>query len=406
MYMAHPGHVDHIKQVNAGRVYQLIDQYGPISRIDLSKLSDLAPASITKITRELIAAHLVHETTVQEALSRGRPAVGLQTRNEGWQFLSIRLGRGYMTLALHELGGDVLIDSKIEIHETDQDDLLARILHEINDFFQTYSSHLERLTSIAITLPGSVNGENGVVMKMPFYQVKDFPLGVEIYKATGVPVFIANDTRAWALAEKLFGHAQNSDNSVLVSIHNGLSAGVMVSGRVLQGRFGNIGDMGHIQVDPMGKTCSCGKKGCFDTVASSQAIRDEVKSRILSGEKSILSDSVNYLTLEDICHAAVLGDALSCDVMRRLGTNLGKAISILINMFHPDKVLIAGVINQTKEVLYPSMLQCISDLCQEEDVKSLDIMASRFYKQSTMPGAALIKQALFDGSLLMKVTEG
>ncbi|MCE0494637.1 sugar metabolism global transcriptional regulator Mlc [Vibrio salinus] len=405
MYTAHPGHVDHIKQVNAGRVYQLIDQYGPISRIDLSKLSDLAPASITKITRELIAAHLIHETIVQEALSRGRPAVGLQTRNEGWQFFSIRLGRGYMTLALHELGGEVLIDSKIEIHETDQDDLLARILHEINEFFQTYSSHMERLTSIAITLPGAVNGENGVVMKMPFYQVKDFALGVEIYKATGVPVFIANDTRAWALAEKLFGHAQNSDNSVLLSIHNGLSAGVMVSGRVMQGRFGNIGDMGHIQVDPMGKICSCGKRGCFDTVASSQAVREEVKSRIESGEVSVLSSS-DEITLEAICHAASQGDTLSCDVIRKLGTYLGKAIAILVNMFHPDKVLIGGVINQAKEVLYPSMLQCISDLCQEEDVKALDIMESRFYKQSTMPGAALIKQALFDGSLLMKVTEG
>lgn len=94
MYMAQPGHIDHIKQINAGRVYKLIDQKGPISRIDLSKESELAPASITKITRELIDAHLIHETTVQEAISRGRPAVGLQTNNLGWQFLSMRLGRG------------------------------------------------------------------------------------------------------------------------------------------------------------------------------------------------------------------------------------------------------------------------------------------------------------------------
>jgi len=405
MYTAHPGHVDHIKQINAGRVYQLIDQYGPVSRIDLSKLSDLAPASITKITRELIAAHLIHETTVQEVFSRGRPAVGLQTRNEGWQFLSIRLGRGYMALALHELGCDVLIDSRIEIHESDQDDLLARILFEINEFFQTYAEYIERLTSIAVTLPGSVNSESGIVMKMPFYQVKDLSLGAEIYKETGVPVFVANDTRAWALAEKLFGHAQNSDNSILISIHNGLSAGVMIDGKVLQGRLGNIGDMGHIQVEPLGQMCSCGKRGCFDTVASSQAIRNEVEMRLASGEASTLCN-MRDVTLEAICHAASQGDALSCDVMTNLGAYLGKAIAILVNMFHPDKILIGGVINQAKEVIYPSLFQSILELCQEEDRQSLDIMASRFYKQSTMPGAALIKQALYDGSLLMKVTEG
>ncbi|MFA0125127.1 ROK family protein, partial [Vibrio sp. 10N.261.48.A2] len=248
MYMAQPGHIDHIKQVNAGRVYKLIDLKGPISRIDLSKQSELAPASITKITRELIEAHLIHETTVQEATTRGRPAVGLQTNNEGWQFLSMRLGRGYLTIALHELGGDVLIDTKIDIHERDQDDVLARLLHEIDEFFQTYAEQLDRVTSIAVTLPGLVNSEQGIVLQMPHYNVKNLALGPEIYKETGLPVFIANDTRAWALAEKLFGHSQDNDNSVLISIHHGVGAGIILDGRVLQGRHGNIGELGHIQI--------------------------------------------------------------------------------------------------------------------------------------------------------------
>ena len=184
MYMAQPGHIDHIKQINAGRVYKLIDQFGPISRIDLSKLSNLAPASITKITRELIDAHLIHETIVQEAISRGRPAVGLQTNNQGWQFLSMRLGRGYLSIALHELGGDVLIDSKIEIHEIDQDDVLARLLYEIDDFFESYNEQLDRVTSIALTLPGLVNSDQGIVLQMPHYNVKNLNIGEEIFKAT------------------------------------------------------------------------------------------------------------------------------------------------------------------------------------------------------------------------------
>ncbi len=91
MYVAQPGHIDHIKRNNAGSVYKLIDLYEPISRIELSKRSQLAPASITKITRELIEAHLIKETQYQESTSRGRPAIGLVPANEGWQFLSIRL---------------------------------------------------------------------------------------------------------------------------------------------------------------------------------------------------------------------------------------------------------------------------------------------------------------------------
>ncbi|MCG3722908.1 ROK family protein [Vibrio cincinnatiensis] len=405
MYMAQPGHIDHIKQVNAGRVYKLIDQKGPISRIDLSKESQLAPASITKITRELIDAHLIHETTVQEAISRGRPAVGLQTNNEGWQFLSMRLGRGYLTIALHELGGEVLIDTKIDIHEMDQDDVLARLLFEIEEFFQTYSAQLDRVTSIAITLPGLVNSEQGIVLQMPHYNVENLALGPEIYKATGLPVFVANDTRAWALAEKLFGHSQDVDNSVLISIHHGLGAGIIVDGRVLQGRHGNIGELGHIQIDPQGKRCHCGNIGCLETVASSQAIREQVAIRIALGEETSLAEKPE-ITIEDICLAAAEGDQLAVEVIEQLGRYLGAAIAIVINLFNPEKVLVGGVINQAKSVLYPAIQRCIEEQSLPVYHQDLQLLESRFYKQATMPGAALIKQALYDGLLLMKVVEG
>lgn len=66
-----PGHIDQIKQTNAGAVYRLIDQLGPVSRIDLSRLAQLAPASITKIVREMLEAHLVQELEIKEAGSRG-----------------------------------------------------------------------------------------------------------------------------------------------------------------------------------------------------------------------------------------------------------------------------------------------------------------------------------------------
>ncbi|MBE4606971.1 sugar metabolism global transcriptional regulator Mlc [Vibrio navarrensis] len=405
MYMAQPGHIDHIKQINAGRVYKLIDLKGPISRIDLSKESQLAPASITKITRELIEAHLVHETTVQEATSRGRPAVGLQVNNVGWQFLSMRLGRGYLTIALHELGGEVLIDTKIDIHELDQEDVLARLLHEIEEFFQTYAEQLGRVTSIAITLPGLVNSEQGIVLQMPHYNVENLALGPEIYKATGLPVFIANDTRAWALAEKLFGHSQENENSVLISIHHGLGAGIILDGRVLQGRHGNIGELGHIQIDPNGRQCHCGNRGCLETVASSQAIRQEVFDRIAQGEASILS-GMEEITIESVCEAAANGDPLCVAVIEKLGRYLGAAIAIVINLFNPEKILIGGVINQAKDVLYPSIRQCIEEQSLPVYHQDLELVESRFYKQATMPGAALIKQALYDGLLLMKVVEG
>lgn len=404
MYMPQPGHIDHIKRVNVGRVYQLIDQMGPISRIHLSKQSLLAPASITKITRELIDASLIHETLTQESVSRGRPAIGLQTKDHGWQFVSMRLGRGYLTIALHTLNGSVIIEEQCVVYEREQSDLLVRLLSEIEKFLQTYSEKLERVTSVAITLPGLVDADNGVVLQMPYYNVKNLAIGDELHKMTGLPIFVGNDTRAWALAEKLFGHSQQNLNSILISIHNGLGAGIISDGRLLQGRHGNIGELSHIQIDANGQRCHCGNIGCLETVASSQAMREMVAQRIESGVKSSLVGM--EITTESICEAAANDDPLAVEVMEILGHYLGDAIAIMINLFNPEKIILGGVINRAKNILYPAIWSCIRKQSLPSYYKELELVESRFYKQATMPGAALIKQALYDGVLLMKVLEG
>lgn len=404
MYVAQPGHIDHLKQVNAGRVYKLIDQLGPISRIDLSKESNLAPASITKITRELLDAHLIKETQVQEANSRGRPAIGLEVDNEGWQFLSLRLGRGYLTIALHSLGGEQIIEERQLIKEIEQDELLAKLLNEINVFFQKHSKILGRITSIAVSLPGLVISSQGLIIQMPHYNVKNLPLGPKIYESTGLPVFIGNDTRSWALAEKLFGNSKNIDNSILVSIHHGVGAGIIMNGEVLQGRTGNIGEMGHIKINKLGARCHCGNTGCLETVASAKAIRDQVKNFINNGHQTVLKDQT--ITIENICLAANQGDVLAKQVITELGHNLGEAIAIMVNLFNPEMILIGGEINLSKDILYPIIMDSIQNQVLPLYAKDTQLVESRFYTQATMPGAALVKQAMCDGSLLMKVIEG
>lgn len=89
----------------------------------------------------------------------------------------MRLGRGYLTIALHEHGGSVLVDTKITIDEIEQDEVLERLLHEIEEFFQVYSDKLDRVTSIALTLPGLVDSDKGIVLQMPHYNVNNLALG-------------------------------------------------------------------------------------------------------------------------------------------------------------------------------------------------------------------------------------
>lgn len=148
-----PGHIDQIKQTNAGAVYRLIDQLGPVSRIDLSRLAQLAPASITKIVREMLEAHLVQELEIKEAGSRGRPAVGLVVETEAWHYLSIRISRGEIFLALRDLSSKLVVEDCLEMALVSETPLLERVITQVDQFFIRHQQKLERLTSIAITLP-------------------------------------------------------------------------------------------------------------------------------------------------------------------------------------------------------------------------------------------------------------
>ncbi|MDW1923777.1 aldo/keto reductase, partial [Vibrio sp. 736] len=91
-----------------------------------------------------------------------------------------------------------------------------------------------------------------------------------------------------------------------------------------------------------------------------EAIREEVVRRISEGEASILADQ-EEMSIESICEAAANGDPLAVDVIEKLGRYLGSAIAIVINLFNPEKILIGGVINQAKEVLYPAVRRCIEE---------------------------------------------
>jgi transcriptional regulator of PTS gene len=155
------GIFDQIKQTNAGAVYRLIDQLGPVSRIDLSRLAQLAPASITKIVREMLEAHLVQETEIQEPGSRGRPAVGLVVERKRGTTCHCA-SAGEIFLALRDLSSKLVVEDRLELPLNARNRSSTRLSSHIDHFFIRHQQRLERLTAIAITMPGIIDTENGL----------------------------------------------------------------------------------------------------------------------------------------------------------------------------------------------------------------------------------------------------
>nr|WP_216663100.1 ROK family transcriptional regulator [Dickeya dadantii] len=390
--------------MNAGGVYRLIDENGPISRIELSKQAQLAPASITKIVRELMEAHLVRETEYQDMGSRGRPAIGLVLDTEAWHYLSVRIGNQVMTLALRDLSGHLVVEELVDLPTEHPQSLLDRILAEIDQFFIRHQRKLERLTAIAITSPGMVDSSTGIIHRMPFYDVEEMAIGPALEKRTGVPVYLQHDICAWTMAEALFGASRGCQNVIQIVIDHNVGAGVITGGRILHAGSRTLVEIGHTQVDPYGKRCYCGNHGCLETVASIESMLELAQQRLKGSMSSPLHGSP--LTVESLCDAALKGDQLAKDIIVDVGNNVGRITAIMVNLFNPEKILIGSPLNQAADILYPAIIDCVRRQALPAYSHHLQVTSTHFYNQGTVPGAALIKDALYNGSLLIKLMQG
>ncbi len=364
-----PGHIDQIKQTNAGAVYRLIDQLGPVSRIDLSRLAQLAPASITKIVREMLEAHLVQELEIKEAGNRGRPAVGLVVETEAWHYLSLRISRGEIFLALRDLSSKLVVEESQELALKDDSPLLDRIISHIDQFFIRHQKKLERLTSIAIT-----------------------------------PVYIQHDISAWTMAEALFGASRGARDVIQVVIDHNVGAGVITDGHLLHAGSSSLVEIGHTQVDPYGKRCYCGNHGCLETIASVDSILELAQLRLNQSMSSMLHGQP--LTVDSLCQAALRGDLLAKDIITGVGAHVGRILAIMVNLFNPQKILIGSPLSKAADILFPVISDSIRQQALPAYSQHISVESTQFSNQGTMAGAALVKDAMYNGSLLIRLLQG
>ncbi|MBJ7221685.1 MULTISPECIES: DNA-binding transcriptional regulator NagC [unclassified Brenneria] len=396
------GNVDLVKQLNSAVVYRLIDQQGPISRIQIAEQSQLAPASVTKITRQLLERGLIKEVD-QQASTGGRRAISIVTETRSFHTIAVRLGRYDATIALYDLQGKALGEAHYNLPEKTQETLETALFKAISHFIEHYRHRIRELIAIAVALPGLVDPLAGVVRYMPHIDVNDWPLVDHIQRRFHVTSFVGHDIRSLALAEHYFGVTHDSLDSILVRVHRGTGAGILVNGQIFLGNNGNVGEIGHIQIDPLGERCHCGNFGCLETVVANAAIEQRVQHLLQQGYPSKITE--DNCTISTICKAANRGDMLACEVIEHVGQYLGKAVSIAINLFNPQKVVIAGEITAAEKILLPAIQRCINAQVLKDFRNNLPVEVSSLNHLSAIGAFALVKRAMLNGVLLQHLLE-
>jgi predicted NBD/HSP70 family sugar kinase len=327
---------EEIRRQNLGALLRQVHVHGALSRAELTAALGLNRSTIGALTSDLAAAGLVREELPSGHGRAGRPSLVVRPESTKVFVYAFAIGVDRLTAARVGLGG-VILDRRETIRARGE-----LTPSQVIEPLAAFVSQMQRATpkdavclAAGAAVSGMVRRADGMVRLGPHIGWVDEPLGIALRDvvATDVAISIGNQADMAALAEHIRGAAADSDNVVYVHGDVGIGGGIIAGGRPVVGHGGYGGEVGHIVVNPNGRPCSCGSRGCWETEIGEHALL-RAADRAGTGREGILA----------VVDAAQRGDAAAQSAVREVGEWLGFGVANLVNIFNPDTVLFGGTL--------------------------------------------------------------
>ena len=236
--------------------------------------------------------------------------------------------------------------------------IVDELISSARKLLETNGISADSVISCGVSCGGPLDPEKGIIMCPPNLPDWDnVPLADIIKNELGFPCKVRNDADACALAEWQFGAGKGTRNMIFLTFGTGMGAGLILDSKLYSGTSGTAGEVGHIRLDSDGPV-AYGKAGSFEGFCSGAGIAAMGKKmlEIYNGTTVIPRDNV---TAKTIAEAAMNGDKLAGAIYRRCGEKLGYALSILIDILNPEKIVIGSIFQRSGHLLADSMNEVI-----------------------------------------------
>lgn len=179
------------------------------------------------------------------------------------------------------------------------------------------------------------------------------PLANMFVNELGIPVVVTNDAKAAAMGEMKYGVAVGMNNFVELTLGTGVGSGIVANGQLIYGFDGFAGELGHMIVEPDGRPCGCGRKGCLETYCSATGVvRTAIAMLEESSETTSLRDiAPDKLTSYEVYKAAMAGDTMAQEVFKQTGRRIGIACANIATFLSPEAFIFFGGLAQAGELL-------------------------------------------------------
>jgi glucokinase len=192
-------------------------------------------------------------------------------------------------------------------------------------------------------------------LRGPLHYLQGLCLSDLIGLPLDVPVFADNDARVALAGEMVWGAAKDRSNVLMLTLGNGVGGAAVVNGQMLRGHAGGAGNIGHVTIDPHGAVCSCGNRGCLETVFSARAIESQARAAVRRGCDSVLTrvfgEQPQLASCRTVFQAASEGDQIACTIVSDAIYALGAALAGLLHLFDPEVVILGGHVADAGDTL-------------------------------------------------------
>ncbi|MFI7062923.1 ROK family protein [Kribbella sp. NPDC050124] len=334
--------LDRVGGFNDAVVLDAIRRTEQLSRVELAEVTGLSGQAISNIIRRLLDAGLVREAGRQKSAGLGKPRTLLELEPSGQYAVGVHLDPAVVTVVVLDLTGDVIARRSAGTpYADDPAVLIDRIAATIEDVIDSAGAPRDRVVGVGIAAPGPIDVERGVVVEPPNLAAWHLvPLRDELRERTGLPVLLDKDVTAAASAEKWAG---GSGSFVFFYLGTGIGAGLVIGDEVVRGSSSNVGEIGHVIVDPDGPLCYCGRRGCVgETSQPRYLVQQAVQAGVLAQGIDLDDRQAVDAAFARLCAAAEASPGVAREIVAALADRVAKVVEDIANLLDLDRVVFGG----------------------------------------------------------------
>ena len=362
----------------------------------LCKETGLSIPTVTKMVNQLLADEILLEQGKSDSFG-GRKSTQYDINPKIGYFLGVDVQGNTVNIGIQNFKNEfVKITERIPYTLENTRESLRVLCGIINSFIDEAQVSRDEIFGACVNLTGRINSFKGFSYSYFFFE--EMPLSEIIESQIGIKTFLENDSRAMTYGEYSCGVVEKEKNVIFVNLTWGLGIGIINDGQLYYGKSGYSGEFGHSPVFENEIICQCGKKGCLETEISALALERRFKEKLESGSVSVLKikKGASFVSMEEIIAAIVeKEDSLAIEIIEEIGVKLGRYLSMLINIFNPELVVLGGPLAAAGSYLFLPTQSTINKYSLNIVIQDMELKLSKLGSKAGVIGACYILRNKF-----------